>query len=464
VSAERERTTASRIRAIGWLALAIGGPLVLLAVLRWRPHLDALWHNNPAHFWLVLAVAWIATSLGYSTTVEARRRQDARLFMVSLAFLAGAGFLALHALATPGVLIGPNAGFELATPVGLVLGSLFAAASARELTEEANRRIMAHSRTIRGGLVALMTAWLVASLAELPPLDAAVSEEVLPGWLLAFAAVGVVGYGIGTAGYLRLYRRRGVPIVLAVAVAFALLATSLVVLALAVNWRLSWWEWHVLMLIAFGLIAVAARREWHEERFSALYLERTLAGTTDASILFADLASFTAFSERTDPAEVRRMLNTYYARLIPLMSEYGGDVHQLIGDAVMVVFNRHGDQPDHPLLAARAALGFQDEAERIAAEHPGWPRFRVGVNSGAVAAGVVGERGHRKHDVIGDTVNLTARLESEAPVGGVLIGEGTRARLPGTAVVDELTPLEVKGKAEPVAAYVLHDLPNDEMR
>jgi adenylate cyclase len=141
------------------------------------------------------------------------------------------------------------------------------------------------------------------------------------------------------------------------------------------------------------------------------------------------------------------------------MQDLGGDVHQLIGDAVMVVFNRHGHQPDHARLAARAALAFQETAEDIAAAHPDWPRFRVGINSGEIASGVVGDRGHRKHDVIGDTVNLAARLESHAPVGGVLVGEGTRAHLPDEAVVEELPPLQVKGKADPVTAYVLHRLP-----
>jgi molybdopterin-guanine dinucleotide biosynthesis protein MobB len=81
-------------------------------------------------------------------------------------------------------------------------------------------------------------------------------------------------------------------------------------------------------------------------------------------------------------------------------------------------------------LAARAALAFQETATEIAAANPDWPRFRVGVNSGEIASGVVGDRGHRKHDVIGDTVNLAARLESQAPVGGVLIGEGTRRASP----------------------------------
>lgn len=441
-----------------WLVVAVVVPLAVLVVLRRWPALDVLWDNNPAHFWLVLAAAATAVTLGHSVMEVARRRRDARLLLVSLAFIASAGFLGLHALATPGVLVGPNAGFELATPIGLAIGSLFAAASGLELTPVASRRIMDRSRTMLAALVGLILVWAVSSLLELPPLDVPVSDEALPGWHLAFVVVGVVGYGIGTWGYVRLYRRRGTPIVLAFAAAFTLLAVTLIVVAFAVNWRVSWWEWHVLMLLAFAIIAVAARREWHEERFSALYLEQTLQGTTDASILFADLASYTPYAERTDPGEVRRMLDIYFARVIPLLREHGGDVHQLIGDAVMVVFNRHGDHPDHARLAACAALAFQRAAAEIAAANPDWPRFRVGVNSGEVASGVVGERGHRKHDVIGDTVNLAARLESQAPVGGVLIGEGTRAHLSDEAVIEELPPMQLKGKAEPVTAYVLHDL------
>jgi adenylate cyclase len=442
-----------------WLALAVIGPLALLAVLRLWPALDVLWDNNPAHFWLVLGAAAIAVTLGYSVTEAARRRRDARLLLVSLAFIASAGFLGLHALATPGVLVGPNAGFELATPIGLVLGSVFAAASVFELTPESSRSIMARSRWMIAGLLTLMIVWAIVSLAELPPLDTPVPDEALPTWQLVLVVFGILGYGIGTWGYVRLYRRRGAPIVLAFAVAFALLGVTLIVVAFAINWRVSWWEWHVLMLVAFGMMAVAARREWHEERFSALYLEQTLEGTAEASILFADLESFTPYSERTESGEVRRMLDGYFSRLIPLMRELGGDVHQLIGDAVMVVFNKHGDQPDHPRLAARAALAFQEAAAEIAAANPDWPRFRVGVNSGEIASGIVGDRGHRKHDVIGDTVNLAARLESHAPVGGVLIGGGTRAHLPEEAVVEELPPMHIKGKAEPVTAYVLHHPP-----
>lgn len=156
---------------VAWLVVAVVLPLAVLVVLRRWPELDVLWHNNPAHFWLVLAAAAIAVTLGYSVMEAARRRRDARLLLVSLAFIASAGFLGLHALATPGVLVGPNAGFELATPIGLAIGSLFAAASGFELTPVAARRIVDRSRTMLAALVGLMLLWAIASLAELPPLD-----------------------------------------------------------------------------------------------------------------------------------------------------------------------------------------------------------------------------------------------------------------------------------------------------
>lgn len=443
------------VSAVG---VAVMLPLGVLTTLRLWPDLDLPWEHQPAHFWLVLVVATLATVLGYNVHVAARRRNDARLLLISLGFIAAAGFFGLHALATPGVLVGPNAGFEFATPVGLVLASVFVALSGVEFSAETSLRVMARARPLLWGLLAVVAAWAVISVAELRPLDEPITEEALQGWQLGFAALGVVGYAAGAAGYLRLYQRRSERFVLAVGVAFALLAATLVVVAFAVNWRVSWWEWHVLMLVAFGLITAAARLQWHEERFSPLYLEQTLAGTREASILFADLKGFTTYAEAVPPQEVQAMLRAYFARLVPLMRSMGGEVHQLIGDAIMVVFNKQGGQPDHARMAARAALAFQEAAAEVAAHHPDWPRFRVGMNSGEVATGVLGDHGHRKHDVIGDTVNLAARLESQAPVGGVLIGEGTLQRLPATAVVEALPPLQVKGKTEPVAAYVLADL------
>ncbi|MBA2726245.1 MAG: adenylate/guanylate cyclase domain-containing protein [Actinobacteria bacterium] len=398
---------------VGLVATALF-PLVLLLLLRLRPALDVRWEDHPSHFWLVSGASAISVGLGYAVMVAARRRHDARLLLISFAFIVSAGFLGLHALATPGVLLGANPGFELATPVGLLFGGLFVAASGLQLPRSVSRLLIRDSRWLLLALAGVMALWGVVSLAELPPLDNRLRQEQLSGWQTGLGGLGVVLYAFGALGYFRLYRTRRSRFVFAMALAFALLAEAMVIIAFAQKWDISWWEWHSVMLGAFLLIAAAARQEWYEERFSAVYLDETLADTKEASIVFADLQSFTAYSEQAEPAGVAEMLNTYFGRLIPLMERMGGDVHQIIGDEIMVVFNKSGDQPEHAVLAARAALVLQREAAAIAVGHPEWPRFRVGVNSGEVLAGVIGgERGHREHGVVGDTVNLAARLESK---------------------------------------------------
>jgi adenylate cyclase len=437
-------------------------PLVALGILLASPRLDLRWENDPAHFWIVLAAGLASTGLGYGVREAALRRRDARLFLIALAFIASAGFLALHALATPGVLVGgKNAGFVIATPVGLLVAGGFAAVSALDLSPATAAAVMRRSRLITGALLGLICAWAIVSVAELPPLSRSLQAQETRGPLAAVAAVGVLLYAAASVGYLRLHRKRHARFVFAISFSFALLAEALIVIvaALPTGWRISWWEWHALMLLGFALIAYTARQEWHEERFSALYLDETLAGVKEASILFADLQGYTPFSERTAAAAVHEMLNAYFGRLVPLMEQLGGEVHQLIGDAIMVVFNKEGNQPDHALRACRAALALQREATAIAHDHPDWPRFRAGVNSGEVVTGLVGaERGHRKHGVVGDTVNLSARLEGQAVAGGVVIGAGTYAALPDGVEVERIAELHVKGKSEAVEAYTLHGL------
>ena len=155
------------------------------------------------------------------------------------------------------------------------------------------------------------------------------------------------------------------------------------------------------------------------------------------------------------------MLNAYFERVVPVLErDHGAEVHQLIGDAVMAIFNKAGDQPDHALRAARAGLALQREAAACREGHDDWPRFRVGINSGEVVAGVVGaQRGHRKHGVVGDTVNLAARLEGQAMAGEVVLGAATYERLPEGTETRPLRALQVKGKAEAVDAHVLVSLP-----
>ena len=455
--ADAEHRPRDLARAAAWVALVVL-PMAGLAVLLAAPTTDVHWEHHPAHFWLVLSTALTSAVLAYSTGDTARRRGDARLFVVALAFLAAAGFLGLHALATPGVLLEKRtAGFVLATPVGLLVAAVFAALSATRTVEANGPAIVARAALWRGGLIALMLVWAALSLARVGPLDEATPPESGSAPLTVLALVGIALYGVAAARYGILYTRLRAPILLAVVTAFVLLAEAMVAVAFARNWHASWWEWHVLMLTAFALIAISAQRQAPQERFSDLYLDETSAGTRDVSVVFADLSGFTSFSENRDPREVTAMLNASFERAIPAIRAHGGEIDRLVGDAIVATFNTRGDQPDHAARASRAALDVLRATRTAEAAHPDWPRFRIGVNSGEALVGVVGAREGKSYTVIGDTVNVAARLQGAAPVGAVAIGAGTLRALPG-ARVRSLGGVALKGKRQPVDAYVLEAL------
>ena len=436
------------------LAVPLGGLILLLAA----PGADFEWEHPPSHFWLVLGTAAISTALAYATSGIAVRRADARLFLISLSFLAAAGFLGLHALATPGTLLdGPNQGFTVATPVGLLVAALFAGWSALPLPPPRAEAVMRRARALRAGLLLAMAAWAGLSLGSVPPLDDTTPVERASGVLVVLAVLAVLPYALAAWRYgLAALRTQSVMLAV-VAGAFTLLAEAMIAVAVSRSWHVSWWEWHVLMLIAFGAIAYSARREEGEERFSDLYLDQTAAGKREVSVMFADLEGFTTFSEGRDPREVSEMLNTYLRVAIPpIVREHGGEIDRLIGDAIMATWGTRGDQPDHASRAVMAALAVQRETSRIAAEHPGWPRFRAAVNTGEALVGVLGAESGRSYTVIGDTVNLAARLEGQAPAGRVVIGAATLRAAPGTRV-QALEAMQVKGRGAPVEAYLVED-------
>ncbi|MFG1908415.1 adenylate/guanylate cyclase domain-containing protein [Kribbella sp. NPDC048928] len=438
---------------VGLTALVLLIPLAGLVLLLRAPRLDVHWEHHPAHFWLVLLTAALSAVLAYATGAAAVRRGDARVLFVSLAFLSAAGFLGLHALATPKVLLDtPNAGFTLATPVGVALASVFAFLSSLTLSG------VRLGRQLRAALLALMALWAVASVLRLPPLHGTAVPEVADGILTTLAVPAVLLYAVAAGRYLRTWWARPSLMVLSMVSAFVLLAEAMVALVFARNWALSWWEWHVLMLAAFVLVVAGVRIQWYEERFADLYQEDTVSGRRELSVLFADLQGFTTFSEQHDPAEVTTMLNTYFEVVVPpVVRRHGGDVDRIIGDALMVTFNKRGDQPDHAARAAAAGLSLQEAAAAVRESHPNWPQFRVGINSGIASVSLLGTEGGRTHTVIGDTVNVASRIEGAAPGGGVAIGPRTRELLP-QARTESLGPVSLKGKADPVEVYRLLEL------
>jgi class 3 adenylate cyclase len=676
------------------LALPLAGLWLLLAV----PAADVLVEHHPTHFWLVAAVAAVNVGLAVLVNRAATRHDDPRLLLIGLGFLAAALFLGLHALVTPGVLLdSKNGGFALATPVGLAVGALFTAASALDFPPARAERVLNVGPWLRSAVYTGAAVWGIVSLAGLPPLaDPAIAAQ-LSGPLIVVATVSVLLYGVVAVRFYLLYRRRRSVMLLSFITASILLAESMVAVVLAANWHLTWWLWHVLMVLAFGYVGysayVAYRREGattglfdgvrtdetvaavraeygaaletlvgalrrqeagefsedemglitagmesrfgltegqtavlgraadalrnereqidrlavlvaigHESRvrlreqdllqravrrvadgfgsdgvrvgllgggrlrfpdelatdptwqvadavtrraevaatdgaaglgsvvlddavlacpltvkdrpagvlltrrpggfserdrslFASLasqlsmgmenarlyhqldglfhqYMSPDVAtalladpeqaalggAVVEVTALFADLRGFTGFSERSSPEEIVVMLNRYFEHATAAVLAEGGTVVQFVGDALMALFNAPARQADHPVRAARAALAMQAAVEEIAAATPGWPRFRVGVNTGPALVGNIGSTALRSFNAMGDAVNVAARLETVAEPGHVVIGESTRARLPDGAAVEPLGELMVKGRRGAVVAFRLTGL------
>ena len=449
-------------QAAAWI-VALSLPLIGLISLFLRQHLDPRWSTPRLHFLLFLVVGSGAIILAYIAGDAAERRGDARVFLLSLAFLVTGGFLAVHALGTPSVLLNNDfPGFKIAIPVGLLIGALFACASAFvELRPRAALAVVRHRNALRRSVLAAMAIWSVWTTAELPPVAGASAEGAGP--LRILAAVGALVYAVAAIRYLLAYRGKMTLLPASVVGCFVLVGEALVGCALVGErtWHASWWEWHALIVTAYVIVLLAARNQWRQERFHQLYLPTTRERTQEVSVLFADLAGFTTYVERSSPADVAAMLSSYYGVATPLISEgFGGEVEKFIGDAIMATFNTRGDQPDHASRAAGAGLELQRQMRHLADGHPEWPALRVGMNSGEALVRELGGAGYVAYAVVGDTVNVASRLEGQAPVGGVLIGAGTYRRLSALADVEARPGLVVKGKHDRVDAYLLKAMPS----
>jgi len=452
-----------RIGAIAELLVA-ALPLIGLVSLLLRSQLDPHFENYRVHFVLFGLVGSVAFALGYAAGEAAKRRGDARLLLLSLAFMATGGFMGLHAIGTPGVLFSADhSGFKVAIPVGLLVSAAFALASAFVDERPVFAPLVIRYRgVLRVSVLATMGLWLVWTVADLPPLGGPDSEAARGSLLTVFAIVGTVVYAVSAVRYWGIFRARPNLLPAAIIACFVLLSEALIGVAVTGErkWHASWWEWHGLIVAAYLIIGFAARREWREERFRDLYLSSTRERRQHVSVLFSDLAGYTRFAAGSTPVEAARVLEAYWQTAATLLTRrFGGVVEKFIGDGVMAVFNRGGDQPDHARRAACAALALQQAFGELVDQHPDWPRMRVGVNSGEAVVREIGGEGHLAYPLVGDTINMGARLEGLAPVGGVLIGSETYEQLPDGAVVEERAGLRVKGKDDAVDAYVLHACP-----
>ncbi|MBN1812788.1 MAG: AAA family ATPase, partial [Anaerolineae bacterium] len=173
------------------------------------------------------------------------------------------------------------------------------------------------------------------------------------------------------------------------------------------------------------------------------------------TVLFSDLAGFTATSETMDPEEIHAIMDAYFSHMSPVITQYGGTIEKYIGDAVMALFGAPKALENHEEMAVRAALAMQEALEafnqELEQECSVRLAMRIGVNTGLVLFGSLGGRA----DAVGDTVNLTSRLESAAPVGGVLISADTARSLHAIFDFEPPQQISVKGKREPITVYVV---------
>jgi class 3 adenylate cyclase len=163
------------------------------------------------------------------------------------------------------------------------------------------------------------------------------------------------------------------------------------------------------------------------------------------TVLFTDLVGFTGRSERLDPEDVRATLSPYYARLRSEIERHGGTVEKFIGDAVMAVFGAPIAHEDDPERAVRAAIAIRESVEDL--------DLRTAVNTGEALVSLGARPVEGEAIVSGDVVNTAARLQTAAPVNGILVGEGTYRATRHVIEYREAESVSAKGKSEPIPVW-----------
>ena len=184
------------------------------------------------------------------------------------------------------------------------------------------------------------------------------------------------------------------------------------------------------------------------------------------TVLFADVSGFTAMAEGMDHEIVNTVINSLWSRVDKAIQDYGGRIDKHIGDAVMALFGTPTAREDDPERAIRAAIKIQAEVQKWKQEFDSTRsesqpqsqniQLRIGINTGPALLGTVGTIG--EFTAIGNTVNVSSRLQQAAPVGGILISHDTYQHVRGVFEVTILEPITVKGKSEPIQVYTINGI------
>ena len=208
-------------------------------------------------------------------------------------------------------------------------------------------------------------------------------------------------------------------------------------------------------------IAATAFRSFVPEQVAA---KLQASGSTElreeleATILFSDIRGYSTLAERLPPGDVAELVGRHLRAMAEVIIDHGGMVDQFVGDAVMAVFGAPEPSEDHADQAIRCALAMQARQAALNLEAQAETDARapigigIGINTGRVVAGTVGGGGRLEYTVVGDAVNVAARLQSEARAGEIVAGAATIAAAPGVEA-EPIGARQVKGREEPVEIY-----------
>jgi adenylate cyclase len=179
----------------------------------------------------------------------------------------------------------------------------------------------------------------------------------------------------------------------------------------------------------------------------------------DVSVLMSDIRGYSTIAEGADPSALAHQLNVHRAEMNRAILDVGGTVMQFVGDAVMAVFGAPVALSDHARRAVAAAQCMHSAQADVNARwrHDGLPEFGlgIGITTGPVAAALLGSEERLEYTVVGDTVNLSQRLQQWAEPGETVLSEATYAALPAPPPAEALEPRPVKGRSAPVSAWRL---------
>lgn len=178
---------------------------------------------------------------------------------------------------------------------------------------------------------------------------------------------------------------------------------------------------------------------------------------TRAAVLFSDIRGFTKMSEGMDPAELVKLLNAYFSRMVDIVFRHEGTLDKFVGDALIVVFNDPLEQPD----AERRAVACAAEMQREIAAFNGSQSASggrtlgvgIGVHCGNVVAGNVGSQSRMDYTVMGDAVNFTSRLQGKAPAGEVYVSSSVKEATGEWFSYEDIGKMEFKGYSGPADVY-----------